>query len=153
MRTYIWAWNRRPLTRSCSSVGGMPDHTVVNFLEVENQAPKFGMPEGFAARFGREDLGLETLGVSHFKLDEGKGAPFGHRHPGGPEADEVYVVVSGEVQIKIGEDITDLKQWDAVRVPGDQWRALRGGSGGATVLAFGARSAQSELDQEFWTGQ
>jgi hypothetical protein len=129
----------------------MSDHTVVNLLDVEDQAPKFGMPEGLAARFGRESLGLETLGVSHFKLTGDTAVPFGHRHPGGPEADEVYVVVSGSAKIKIGDDVIELGEWDAVRVAGDDWRALRGGPDGATVLAFGGRSEESEMDQEFWT--
>jgi mannose-6-phosphate isomerase-like protein (cupin superfamily) len=128
----------------------MSTHTVVNLLEVEDQAPKFGMPEGLQSRFARQDLELETLGLAHFKLAPGEGPPFGHRHPGGPEADEVYVVVSGSARIKIGDDVIDLAQWDAVRVPGDEWRALKGGADGAEVLAFGGRSAESEMDQGFW---
>ena len=129
----------------------MSGHTKVNLLEVEDSAPKFGMPEGMAARFAHGDLGLETLGISHFKLAPDAGPPFGHRHPGGPEADEVYVCISGSARMKVGDDVVELGERDALRVPGNAWRCLRGGPDGAEVVAFGARSKESELEQGWWT--
>nr|MBA3330219.1 hypothetical protein [Actinomycetota bacterium] len=48
--------------------------------DVENQAPKFGMPEELEARFARTPLGGETLGLSHMKL-----AP-NFSHPVRPQA-------------------------------------------------------------------
>jgi hypothetical protein len=129
----------------------MSENTVVNLLDVEDSAPKFGMPAGLSARFCREALGLEKVGVAHFKLAADTSVPFGHSHSAGPESDEVYVVVNGTAQIKIGDDVIELAQWDAVRVPGEAMRALRGGPDGAEVLALGGRTPDFEMDQEFWT--
>jgi hypothetical protein len=49
----------------------MSSYTKKNLRDVENQAPNFGMPEEMDARFGRTDLGGETLGLSILKLDPG----------------------------------------------------------------------------------
>ena len=48
----------------------MSGYTKRNLKEdVENQAPKFGMPDELEARFGRTELEGETLGLSHMKLE------------------------------------------------------------------------------------
>jgi mannose-6-phosphate isomerase-like protein (cupin superfamily) len=128
----------------------MSDHTVVNLKEVENQAPNFGMPAEMEARFARRSLGLEDTGITHFKLGPGVRIPFGHRHR---DQEEVYVVVSGSARIKVGDDIVDLRQWDAIRVPGDVIRNLEGGADGAEVLAFGqaAGAEESEMVPGWWS--
>jgi hypothetical protein len=57
-------------------------YTKTNLREVENQAPKFGMPEELEARFARTALGGETLGLSLMKLAPSFRIPFGHKHAG-----------------------------------------------------------------------
>ena len=45
----------------------MSNYTKKNLRgEVENQAPKFGMPDEMESRFARTALGGETLGLSLF---------------------------------------------------------------------------------------
>ena len=127
----------------------MPDHTVVNLREVENQAEKHGI-SGLESRFARRALGLEKSGVSYFRLDPGFRVPFGHRHG---EQEEVYVVASGSARIRLDEEIVELATWDAVRVPGTVMRGLEGGPEGAEVLAFGAPDNENrdvETEPGWW---
>jgi hypothetical protein len=42
----------------------MSGYTKTNLRDVENQAPKFGMPAELEARFARSAIGGETLGLS-----------------------------------------------------------------------------------------
>jgi len=128
----------------------MPDYTVVNLKEVEDQAPKFGYAPHLESRFARRALGLENSGISHFKLAPGFRVPFGHHHT---DQEEVYVVVAGSARIKLGDEIVDLGAWDAVRVPPDVTRGMEGGPEGAEILAFGAPSnenADAQMVRDFW---
>ena len=129
----------------------MADYTVVNFkTDVEEVAPKFGYSPGLESRFARRDLGLEKSGVGYYKLAPDFDTPFGHTHS---EQEEVYVVVSGSARAKIGDEIVELSQWDALRVPPGLWRSLGGGPEGAEVLAFGAPNTENkdtEMQQGFW---
>src|SRR5436309_14291687 len=86
-----------PLERFGSVPGGngvrMAGYTKTNLRrDVEDQAPKFGMPEGLESRFARSQLGGETLGVTLFTLAPGFRMPFGHKHE---QQEEAYVVVRG----------------------------------------------------------
>ena len=44
------------------------------------------------ARYLREDVGAEGIGISHYRMNPGKRTGFGHRHK---EAEEMYVVLNG----------------------------------------------------------
>jgi hypothetical protein len=46
----------------------MGTYTKANLRDVENQAPKFDMPNEMEARFARRAIGGETLGLSLFTL-------------------------------------------------------------------------------------
>ena len=129
----------------------MADYTVVNFkTDVEDMAPKFGYSPQMESRFARRELGLEKSGVGYFRLEPDYKIPFGHTHS---EQEEIYVVVSGNARAKLGDDVVDLSQWDALRVPPGVWRSLAGGSDGAEILAFGAPNTENkdlEMQQGFW---
>ncbi len=118
--------------------------------DVEDQAPRFGMPEGMQARFARTPLGGETLGLSLFTLDPGFRIPFGHKHAG---QEEVYVIVSGSARVKIEDEIVELGPWDAIRFDKDTMRDMEGGPDGVEYLAFGAGEDASEVEmvEEWWT--
>ena len=114
----------------------MGRYTKVNLRrDVENQAPKFDMPEELQARFARAPLEGETLGVSLMTLDADFRMPFGHKHEG---QEEVYVVVRGSGRIKVEDDIVELAEWDAIRIDKDTWRNIESGPGGMEFLALGA---------------
>jgi len=109
-------------------------HTLINLKEVENQAPKFKMPDEMEARFARGALELEQCGVSHFTLAPGFRIPFGHKHS---EQEEVYVVVAGSARVKVGDDILDMQPLDALRVAPGEIRQFEAGPDGTEYVAFG----------------
>jgi mannose-6-phosphate isomerase-like protein (cupin superfamily) len=131
----------------------MADYTKVNLRQVENLAPKFGMDDGLEARFATTDLGLDKSGVSLQRFGAGFRMPFGHTHK---EQEELYVVVSGGGRVKIEDEIVELAQWDAVRIPGSAMRAVEAGPEGLDLLAFGAPntggpSADAEMEPGWWS--
>ena len=52
--------------------------------------------------------------------------------------EEVYVVVRGSGRMKIDDEIVELREWDAVRVPPGAWRGYEAGPMGLEILAIGA---------------
>jgi len=130
----------------------MPNYTQINLNEVEDQAPNFGMPEGIEARFAREVLGLKKSGASYQKLAPGVRMPFGHSHG---EQEELYVVIRGNARVKVGDEVLELSEMDALRVDPDVVRAFEGGADGAEILAFGApdvadRAAEAAMHPGWW---
>jgi hypothetical protein len=74
-------------------------------------------------------LELENSGLCYQRVPPGSRFPYGHTHK---TQEEVYVVVRGSGRMKLDDEILELTQWDAVRVPPCVAR-LRGrarGSGG-----------------------
>jgi mannose-6-phosphate isomerase-like protein (cupin superfamily) len=128
----------------------MSGYTKTNLRQVEDQAPNFGMPSELHARFARTPIEGETLGLSLFSLDPNFRIPFGHKHAG---QEEVYVVVSGSGRVKVGDEIVELAQWDAIRFDKDTMRAVEAGPDGIEYVAFGAGEDPSEveMDQGWWT--
>jgi mannose-6-phosphate isomerase-like protein (cupin superfamily) len=130
----------------------MADYTRVNLRsDVEDMAPKHGM-EGIESRFARRNLELGNSGVSFFRLEPGYRTPFGHTHS---EQEEVYVVVSGSAQIGIDDEVVELSQWDALRIPAGAMHAMEGGPEGAEILAFGAPNTENkdaEMTAGWWPG-
>ena len=92
----------------------MSTYTKQNLNEVENQAPKFGMPSELEARFVRTALEGETLGLSLMTLAPNFRIPFGHKHEG---QEEVYVVLRGSARIKVEDEIVELGPMDACESP------------------------------------
>ena len=129
----------------------MATHTVVNLMEVEDQAPKFGYAPNLESRFARKSLELENSGLSHYRVAPAYRVPFGHRHA---EQEEIYLVVSGSAVVKLDDEILELAQWDAVRIPVGVMRSFGAGPDGAEILAFGAPNtdnADIEMEQDWWT--
>jgi len=128
----------------------MSGYTKTNLRAVENMAPKFGMPSEMRARFARTPIEGETLGLSLFSLEPNFRIPFGHKHE---SQEEVYVVVSGSGRVKVGEDVVELAQWDAIRFDKDTMRAVEAGPGGIEYVAFGAGedAREVEMAQDWWT--
>src|SRR6266436_7635164 len=113
----------------------MPNYTVKNLKQVENMAEQFGMSDGLEARFARGPLELENFGLSYQRLEPNFRIPFGHKHG---EQEEVYVVLSGNARVKLDDEIVELQQWDAIRVPGEVTRNFEAGPEGVEYLAVGA---------------
>jgi uncharacterized cupin superfamily protein len=129
----------------------MADFTKLNLKQdVEDMAPRFQLSPGLESRFARKPLGLQQSGMSYYRIAPDFRTPFGHKHS---EQEEIYVVVSGNARLKVEDDVIELAQWDAVRVPPGLMRSLEGGSDGAEVLAFGAPNTDNkdaEMVQGWW---
>jgi mannose-6-phosphate isomerase-like protein (cupin superfamily) len=126
-------------------------YTVVNLKQVEDMAPKFGLSPGLESRFARVPLELEKSGISYFRVAPDFRAPFGHTHS---EQEEIYLVVSGSASVRLDDDLVELNEWDAVRIPPGTMRAFEGGPDGAEVIAFGAPGNENrdlEMVQDWWT--
>jgi mannose-6-phosphate isomerase-like protein (cupin superfamily) len=128
----------------------MAAYTRVNLKsDVQDMAPKFGM-DGIESHFARTNLELENSGLSLYRLDGGYRTPFGHTHS---EQEEVYVVVAGSARIAVDDEVVDLSQWDAIRIPSGAMRAMEAGADGAEILAFGAPNTDNkdaDLEQGWW---
>jgi mannose-6-phosphate isomerase-like protein (cupin superfamily) len=128
----------------------MSSYTKQNLNEVENQAPKFDMPEEMDARFARRAIEGETLGLTLMKLAPNFRIPFGHKHEG---QEEVYVVVRGSARVKVEDEIVELGEWDAIRFDKDTMRNVEAGPEGVEYLAFGAGKdpTDAEMAPGWWT--
>jgi uncharacterized cupin superfamily protein len=129
----------------------MPGYTIQNLKQVEDQAPKFGHSPHLEARMARVPLELENFGISYQRIAPGFRVPFGHTHK---VQEEVYLVVSGSMRAKLDDEVVELKQWDAVRVPNDTMRSFEGGPDGAELIAVGAPNTgpgDANVEQDWWT--
>lgn len=130
----------------------MADYTKVNLKQdVDDQAPNFGLSPHLEARFARVPLGLQNSGISYQRLAPNFRVPFGHKHK---RQEEVYVVVNGSLRMKLGDDVVDLEQWDAIRVPKDTMRSFESGPEGVEVIAIGAPNTgpgDADVEQGWWS--
>jgi mannose-6-phosphate isomerase-like protein (cupin superfamily) len=122
-------------------------YTLTNLREVKNQAAEHGITDQ-EARFPRNDLDVDALGIALIKVKPGKRQPFAHRHN---EAEEVYVVLSGSGSIKLDDETVELTEMDAVRIDPDVTRGIEAGPDGIEFLAVGPRhEGDAEVVQDFW---
>ena len=121
----------------------MSRYEIQNLKEIEDSAQKFGLSPDLEARF--------APGFSYQRLAPNFRIPFGHKHA---EQEEVYVLVSGSGRVKLDDEVVELKQWDAVRVPKDTMRNFEAGPEGAEILVFGAPRTppgDAEVTHGWWT--
>jgi mannose-6-phosphate isomerase-like protein (cupin superfamily) len=125
-------------------------YTVVNLKEVEDLAPTVGLSPNLEARFARKPLELEQSGLTYFRMAPGFREPFGHRHG---SQEEIYVVVSGSMRMKLEDEIIELHAWDAIRIPPKTMRCREAGPNGAEMILIGAPQAEGdgELLRDWWT--
>ena len=119
----------------------MAGYTRVNLRsDVKDMAPEHGM-EGLESRFARTNLELENSGLSLFRLDGGFRMPFGHTHS---EQEEIYVILSGSARVAVGDEIVELAELDAIRIPPETIHGIEAGQDGAEILAFGAPNTENK---------
>jgi mannose-6-phosphate isomerase-like protein (cupin superfamily) len=114
----------------------VPGYTKVNLKQdVKDSAQDFGFAPNLEARFATGALELQQSGLSYQRLAPDFRMPFGHRQK---QQEELYVVVSGGGRMKLDDEIVEIGQWDAIRVPPDVMRSFEAGPDGAEILAVGA---------------
>ncbi len=128
----------------------MSEYTIVNMKEVEDQGAKFGLSPNLEARFARVPLDSELIGITYQRLAPNFTIPWGHTHK---TQEEVFVLVSGSAQMKLGDDVKELKPWDAVRIHKDTMRGIKAGPEGAELIVVGAPGGpgDAEIVQNWWT--
>jgi mannose-6-phosphate isomerase-like protein (cupin superfamily) len=126
----------------------MAKYTVQNIKGLDNAAEQFGI-EGMEARFARKAMELEQFGFSVQTLTPSFRQPFGHRHA---SQEEAYLVLRGGGRIKVDDDVVDLKEWDAIRIPPGVTRQLEAGPDGMEFLAIGAPGGgDAEMIEGWWS--
>jgi mannose-6-phosphate isomerase-like protein (cupin superfamily) len=103
------------------------------------------------ARYLREDVGAERIGLTFYRMNPGKRGGFGHRHE---QAEEMYVVLSGSGRVKVDDEILDLAPRDVVRVAPASVREFEAGPDGMEMIATGTHfEGDGEMLQDWWTGE
>ena len=111
----------------------MPGYTIVNLMELENKAVEGGST--LEARFARSHLDSDHLGVSHIRYAPGRrSAKSRHSHR---EQEEVYLVLSGSGQVKLDDELVDVRAWDVVRVAPRRSAASRSAPTGSSSSRSG----------------
>jgi len=127
----------------------LPAYTIVNLMELENRAAEGGPT--LEARFARADIESEHLGVSHFRYAPRRRSSRGHSHR---EQEEVYVVLGGPGQVKLDDELRDVRRWDVVRVAPGVFRGFAAGPDGLELLAIGSDRPEGgdgmHTDDDWW---
>ena len=103
--------------------------------DLEDLGPGFDGAPDLEFRLATRALGLEQSGLSYQRVPSGYRFPYGHTHR---TQEEVYVVVGGSGRMKLDDEIIELREWDAVRVPAGTWRGYEAGPDGLAILVIGA---------------
>ena len=120
----------------------------------EDLGSNFDGPPDLEFRAATQALGLERSGLTYQRVPPDFRFPYGHTHE---TQEEVYVVVRGSGRMKVDDEIIDLAEWDAVRVPPGSWRGYEAGPGGLELLVIGAPNLGAnprddvEGTRDWWT--
>jgi mannose-6-phosphate isomerase-like protein (cupin superfamily) len=103
--------------------------------DLEDLGPRFDGAPDLEFRAATKALELEHSALSYQRIPPGHRFPYGHTHT---TQEEVYVVVRGSGRMKADDEIVELTEWDAVRVPPGTWRGYEAGPEGLEILVVGA---------------
>jgi mannose-6-phosphate isomerase-like protein (cupin superfamily) len=110
--------------------------TLKNLREdLEDVGSNFDGAPDLEFRLATKALELEHSGLSYQRVPSGHRFPSGHTHK---TQEEVFVVLRGGGRMKLDDDIVELKEWDAVRIPPGTWRGYEAGPDGLEILVIGA---------------
>ena len=130
----------------------MASYVVVSRDEATDwmaEYPGFGEMRSYTDAMGTEEVAftwrLMPPGTG------GKGS-YGHRHR---DQEEVYFVVRGTVQFKLGDDVVEAGPHTAVRVPTDVFRSVHNDGPEEAELVICAKrargdEAESDMQDDFW---
>ena len=112
----------------------MSAYAIVNLKEEVEDSWGESVP-GTEGRFARKHLDSQHLGVSYLWYGPGVRSPQAHSHR---EQEEAYVVIGGSGQVRLDDEIRDLRRWDVVRVDPATVRAFEAGDDGLELIAIGS---------------
>jgi len=122
--------------------------------KLEDVPDAFGGQYPGAMRFLTAHLGSEQLALTHRSMPAksgGKGG-YGHRHR---TQEEIYFVISGNVQFKLDDEIVEVGDGTAVRVAPEVVRSIwNDGPADAELVICSVRlddpRADGEIVEDFW---
>lgn len=129
----------------------MKSFTKINLRDVEDSAPKYGHQDNHEARFPSKLLELQHSGLSLQKLKPHKRSLFGHAHK---VQEEILVILDGTGEMKLNDEIIELKKWDIVRIAPGTMQAMKAGNEGIEFIIFGAPKTDEkdwEMVPGWWT--
>jgi uncharacterized cupin superfamily protein len=111
-----------------------------------------GYPGYGEQRWYSDALGTEQVSFSWRRMppDTGGRGSYGHRHPG---QEEVYLVISGKVTFKVGDDVFEAGPQTAVRMTGEDFYSVHNDTDQeAELLILSTRLAEptTEKREGFW---
>jgi mannose-6-phosphate isomerase-like protein (cupin superfamily) len=120
---------------------------AIDFME---QYPGFGEMRSFTDALGAEEVAFTWRLMPP---DTGGKGSYGHRHK---DQEEIYFVVRGTVQFKLGDDVVELGPRSAVRVSTDVFRSVHNDGPDEAELIICSKKAQADeadgeqTDTDFW---
>lgn len=130
----------------------MGDYTVVEREQAADWMagyPGFGEMRSFT-----EALGAEEVAFTWRLMPPGTGGKgsYGHRHK---DQEELFFVVRGTVQFKLGDDVFEAGPQTAVRVPTDVFRSVHNDGPDEAELIICSKkatgdAAEAEQVDDFW---
>ena len=134
----------------------MSDYTVMRAAEAPDytgEAP--GAFIGYARPMGATQLGfnVRVLAPHTEHKPPGEADGFGHSHR---TIEEIYFVLAGEVNVKLGDDVIALSPRDAVLIPPDTPRAVRNDSDAEAAFVMCSVKTddprtESVKHEDFWS--
>ena len=124
-------------------------YTKTNLDDLDDQAKGHGLTSQ-EARFARQALGAERIGLAHYRVHPNQRIEFGHRHK---SMEEAYVVLAGAGTFKVDDETFPVATHDVVRVEPASWRAWEAGPDGLELIAVGEHTEgadESEMDMGWW---
>jgi mannose-6-phosphate isomerase-like protein (cupin superfamily) len=97
----------------------MSEYQVVKLEDVEDWLGDYpGEMRGITYAIGAEQVAITYRRMPQHTGSKGS---YGHRHK---TQEEIYFVVAGRLQFKLGEDVIELGEHEAIRVPPHTWRGI-----------------------------
>ncbi len=121
--------------------------------DLEDLGSNFDGAPDLEFRAATRTLGLQHSALGLQRVPPGYRFPYGHTHR---TQEEVFVVVRGSGRMKLDDEVVELREWDAVRVPPGTWRGYEAGPEGLEILVVGAPNlgedprADVEGQRDWW---
>jgi len=97
----------------------MADYQIVQLEEVDDWLGDYpGEMRGITYAIGAEQVAL-----THRRMPQHTGSKgsYGHRHK---TQEEIYFVLSGKLQFKLDDEILEVTERQAIRIPPQTWRGV-----------------------------
>ena len=103
--------------------------------DLDDVGSNFDGPPDLEFRMATRALGLENSGLTYQRVPPNCRFPYGHTHR---TQEEIFVALRGSGRMKLDDEIVELREWDAVRVPPGTWRGYEAGPEGLEIFVIGA---------------